>query len=90
MSGERPSKAAGQVKPGDWLWYPTDDGKRCARHVVRTRIGGHRHDPVDRDMVVWFDDSYIPGVGDENQTVYLATETEIAEARVARMRGQTP
>ena len=87
MSGEREWTTAGEVPIGSWLWIEDDRGHKTPRRLARRILG--ECDGSDRKMTLWFDDSYTGIHGDTGQTVYLATDAEIAEARVARMRGRT-
>lgn len=70
----RVMKSAGEVAVGDWLWW----GGETARQVSNIRFGPPKGDETERQVRIWFTDSYTSERGDEGQTVYLATEEEIA------------
>lgn len=79
MNDERQWATAGEVPLGSWLWVEDDNGNKKPRRLVRRSLG--EPDGFDRKMTLWFDDSVIGVHGDTGQTVYLATEAEITDAR---------
>jgi hypothetical protein len=85
---ERPWKVAGAVLPGDKVWRDSGDGHGARVHTVTARrFGPPRGGFTERSMTIFFAESPLPAVGDEGQTVNLATSAEIAAADEAAREG---
>lgn len=79
--GDRTPISAGAAEIGTKLWYPTKTGY-AVRTVARRRFDPPKDGEIDRQLTFWFvEDPYMGQPGDENETVYLATEADVAAAK---------
>ena len=79
----RRSGCAAEVLTGDRLWYPVGDGEYAVRTVVHKRRirPGFDRDEHEDTIFLWFaEDQGRRHRGEEGQTVYWATEADIAAA----------